>query len=191
MIDHDQIAKTVTAYLERHPDEAHRLAPLIAALTQPGDLASRKTFTGHVTCSAIIVDSQQRVLHIRHNALQTWLRPGGHLETTDTNLPEAALREVTEETAIPTALLSLLDDVPIDIDTHPIPANPAKDEPDHQHFDLRYALTLADDDIAVTLQDEEVHDFAWLPLKSVEPTTLSDKIAELIASTHFEDSPSA
>jgi 8-oxo-dGTP pyrophosphatase MutT (NUDIX family) len=179
MIHHDQIAETVATYLERHPAEADRLAPLTSALNHPDDLVSRKTFTGHVTCSAIVIDSRARVLHIRHNALNAWLRPGGHLEIQDTGLVDAALREITEETGIPASCLTAVADVPIDIDVHPIPANPAKDEPDHQHFDLCYAFTTAVDDITVTLQEEEVHDFDWLPGSRIEPSTLREKIAHL------------
>jgi 8-oxo-dGTP pyrophosphatase MutT (NUDIX family) len=176
MIGADHIAATVTAYRQRHPDEAGRLAPLTAALATNGDLTSRTTVPGHVTCSAIVLDPDRRVLHIRHNALNTWLRPGGHLEAEDTSLVGAALREVAEETGIDPSALTLVDEVPIDIDVHPIPANPAKGEPDHQHFDVRYAfITNAFPD--VTLQAEEVHDFAWLPAAEIEPAVLAERVA--------------
>lgn len=176
MIATEDIRATVAGYLRRYPDEAGRLASLTAALDagREDDLTSRKTFTGHVTCSAIVVEPAGRVLHIRHNALRTWLRPGGHLEPDDTSLTGGALREVTEETGIPAAALRLVDEVPIDIDVHPIPANPTKGEPDHQHFDLRYAFTTTQQD--VTLQAEEVHDFAWLPAAEIEPAWLADRI---------------
>jgi 8-oxo-dGTP pyrophosphatase MutT (NUDIX family) len=176
MIAAEDIRATVATYLRRHPDEAGRLAALTAALDQPGELTSRKTFTGHITCSAIVFDPAGRVLHVRHNALSTWLRPGGHLEISDTTLTGAALREVAEETGIETAALTLVDEAPIDIDVHPIPANPAKGEPDHQHFDLRYAFTTTATP-EVLLQAEEVHDFAWLPAAEIEPAALAERVA--------------
>jgi 8-oxo-dGTP pyrophosphatase MutT (NUDIX family) len=175
MIRPEEIRTAVTAYLGRYPDEVGRLTALTAALAAPDDLTSRKTFTGHVTCSAIVCDPAGRVLHIRHNALNAWLRPGGHLEPDDTTLTGAVVREVAEETGIAPAALVLVDDVPLDIDVHPIPANPVKGEPDHQHFDLRYAFTTTPQDVA--LQAEEVHDFAWLPAAEVEPTWLTERIA--------------
>ena len=178
MIHHDQIRKTITRYLERHPGEADRLTPLTAALAADGDVTSRKTFTGHVTCSAIVTDPQGRVLHIRHNVLRRWLCPGGHLEPGDTSLVDAAMREVTEETGIPSTRLTLTDDVPIDVDVHPIPANPAKHEPAHWHFDLRYAFTISGDTITVALQAEEVHDFAWLPTAQMQSTALRRKLTQ-------------
>jgi len=181
MIHADHIAATVTVYLDRHPDEVGRLAPLTAALREPGDLTSRATFTGHVTCSAVVLDADRRVLHIRHNVLNTWLRPGGHIEPDDTTLVGAALREVAEETGISTTALTLLDETPIDIDVHPIPANGAKGEPDHQHFDVCYAFTTTARD--VTLQAEEVHDFAWLPATEITPAVLAERIAAVAATT--------
>ncbi len=176
MISSEEIRATVAGYLRRHPDEADRLALLTAALAQPRDLTSRKTFAGHVTCSALVLDPAGRVLHVRHNALNTWLRPGGHLEPGDTTLTGAALREIAEETGIDRTALTLVDEVPIDIDVHPIPAHPAKGEPSHLHFDLRYAFTTAATP-AVALQADEVHDFAWLPAAEVEPTALAERIA--------------
>lgn len=181
MISAEHIRTTVAAYLQRHPDEAGRLAPLSDALDHNSDLTSRSTFTGHVTCSALVCDPNGRILHIRHNALNTWLRPGGHLEPEDTTLTGAALREVTEETGIPAEALTLVDETPIDIDVHPIPANPSKGEPEHQHFDVRFAFTTASAP-AVTLQDEEVHDFAWLPAAEIEPAVLAERIAPITSS---------
>lgn len=178
MIHADEIGKTVQAYLRRHPADADRLAPLTAALGRPGDVTSRKTLPGHVTCSAVVLDDARRVLHIRHNALDLWLRPGGHLESDDISLVDGALREVVEETGILADQLSLADALPIDIDVHSIPTNPAKNEPDHQHFDIRYIFFVTGNPI-VALQAEEVHDFAWLPMAKL-PERIRDKVSEAI-----------
>ncbi|HEX5597313.1 MAG TPA: NUDIX hydrolase [Micromonosporaceae bacterium] len=178
MISADEIGKTVRAYLERYPAEAGRLAPLVSALDQSNDLTSRTTFTGHVTCSGIVIDPAGRVLHIRHNVLRLWLRPGGHLEADDVSLVAAAFREVKEETGIPANQLTLVDDNPLDIDVHPIPANPAKGEPEHQHFDLGYLFTTAGTPV-VSLQAEEVHDVAWLAVADLAQAILRYKLTAL------------
>jgi len=180
MIHADQIAKALAAYLERHPADAPRLAPLSAALAGTGDVTSRKTFAGHATVSAIVVNGAHEVLHIRHNALKIWLCPGGHLESDDTNLVDAAAREVDEETGIPADRLAIADDIPVDIDVHPIPANDTKREPGHQHYDLRFVFTTTDDAPAVRLQAEEVHDFAWLPLAELQPEHLRDRVTRVL-----------
>jgi 8-oxo-dGTP pyrophosphatase MutT (NUDIX family) len=176
MIAVQQIRAAVGAYLDRYPGDVGRIMALIDALKNPGDLVSRATFTGHVTCSAIVLDPAAHVLHIRHNALNTWLCPGGHLDPADSSLAEAALRELSEETGIDIHALTIVDETPIDIDAHPIPANPAKGEPGHQHFDLRYAFTMATRP-EIRLQADEVHDFAWLPAAEIQSAILAGRIA--------------
>lgn len=180
-IDIEEIRATAERYLAHYPDERDRLSRLLAALDAGGAVTSRKTFTGHVTCGVVVLDPQWRALHIRHNALRRWLLPGGHVEAEDATLRDAAMREVREETGISPAPLLPLDgyeSMPIDIDVHPIPANPAKDEPDHWHFDLRFAFTVADL-AAVKLQGEEVSGFDWLTLDSIPAIQLREKLLKI------------
>jgi 8-oxo-dGTP pyrophosphatase MutT (NUDIX family) len=109
-----------------------------------------------------------KVLLVRHRALGRWLQPGGHWEPAETFLASAA-REAQEETG-----LSGLRpypwrgdaDLPIDIDTHPIPANPRKGEPEHFHFDIRYVIT-APTDAVPNGQEAEVTAVAWRPLSDL------------------------
>ncbi|MET8297848.1 NUDIX domain-containing protein [Streptomyces sp. NPDC005180] len=155
------IRTTVEAYLGRHPGERAALAGLLAALDRPVEATARTTLPGHVTCSAVVIDRQGRVLHIRHRASGGLvLTPGGHIEPGDRTLLAAALREVAEEAGIAPGDLCLTRQLlgsPIDIDVHDIEANPAKREPAHRHYDFRYVFYLADEEPpAIALQDEEV-----------------------------------
>jgi hypothetical protein len=59
--------------------------------------------------------------------------------------------------------LILPENVPIDIGLHYIPANPRKLEAEHWPDDFRFAFRLVSTE-KVTLQEEEVTDYAWLPL---------------------------
>jgi 8-oxo-dGTP pyrophosphatase MutT (NUDIX family) len=179
MIAAGQIRVAVDAYLRRHPGDADRITALTNALPGANDLTSRTTFAGHVTCSAIVVDPDRQVLHIRHNALNAWLRPGGHLDPGDTSLAGAALRELSEETGITAEAVAAIGDGPINIDVHPIPANPAKGEPRHQHFDLGYAFTTAARPL-VQLQADEVHDYAWLSAAEIQPASLAERVLALM-----------
>lgn len=175
------VRSAVAAYLDRAPDEQGRLARLLAALETSADLTCRTEYQGHVTCGAVVLDPGGRVLHIHHNALDRWLLPGGHLESSDESLPGAALREVGEETGIDASLLTPLDGVetvPLDVDVHPIPANPARDEAAHWHFDLRYAFQIAAVP-EVRLQPEEVSRFGWLDLESVPSPQIRAKLAPM------------
>lgn len=174
------IRETVEAYLSRHPDERDSLAGLLAALDGPVEVTDRGTVPGHVTCSAVVIDRQGRVLHIRHRATGLLLAPGGHIEADDRTLLAAALREVAEEAGIPPGALCLTRQTlrsPIDIDIHDIDPSTAKGEPAHQHYDFRFVFYLADEEPpAVVLQDEEVSDARWLAPAEVSPPTLRAKL---------------
>ena len=64
-----------------------------------------------------------------------------------------------------------------------IPANDAKGEPDHWHFDFRYAFRLVGDG-AVRLQEDEVDGFRWVPLSELGDTPsekiVADKLARVV-----------
>ncbi|CAL9571694.1 hypothetical protein SUDANB58_04850 [Streptomyces sp. enrichment culture] len=157
-LSHDHIRTTVETYLARHPDEREQLGGLLDALDRPTDIASRSTFTGHVTCGAIVVNPLGRVLHVLHLAGGKVLAPGGHTEPEDESLAGAALRELHEETGIPLQAVAPwpgYEAVPFDIDAHP-----GKGEPGHQHFDLRFLFRLR---IAPTTSDLVRRHAASLP----------------------------
>ncbi|MCB8820470.1 NUDIX hydrolase [Microvirga rosea] len=130
------------------------------------DIHSRSTFPGHITTSALILDETgQRTLLIRHRSLQRWLQPGGHYEVPDA-LEASALREALEETGL--AGISLdpwhrETGIPIDIDSHLIPARPQRGEPEHWHHDIRYLMRARGTD---NLRPDlgEVEQAAWHPL---------------------------
>ncbi|GGV50504.1 NUDIX domain-containing protein [Streptomyces spectabilis] len=175
------IRKTVEAYLARHPGERDALAGLLAALNRPVDATARTTLPGHITCSAVIIDRQGRVLHIRHRATGgLMLTPGGHVEPEDRTLLAAALREGAEEAGIAPGALCLTRQLlgsPIDIDVHDIDASPPKGEPAHHHYDFRYVFYLAGEEPpTIELQDEEVCGALWLPQAEVTSPTLRAKL---------------
>lgn len=179
----EEINAVTAAYLIEYPNEAERLAPLLGAIKpvgiRSGALPHRKTLPGHVTTGALLLDDEGRLLQIAHKALGRWLNPGGHCESQDTSLPEAALRELVEETGIPAHAIELLAQpggLPIDIDIHPIPANPAKDEPGHWHYDFRYVFRLTGSS-AVDLQEDEVDGHRWIPASDIEAGQLAEKLA--------------
>ncbi|MER7000911.1 NUDIX domain-containing protein [Streptomyces sp. NPDC000410] len=127
----------------------------------------------------MVIDQDQRVLHIRHKATGLLLAPGGHVEATDTTLLAAALREVEEEAGIPASALVLTPerrDGPIDIDMHAVEARPVKREPAHRDYDFHFAFHLADDAPELRLQAEEVTDAVWLPFDEVSSPTLRAKL---------------
>lgn len=173
----EHIRITVGGYLDAHPEEKSGLAAVLDLLDAGADLTSRKEFRGHVTAGAILADQAGRILHIRHRALDKWLLPGGHLEPQDATLLNAALRELAEETGIAADAVTSADDQPIHIDVHPIPANDAKDEPDHQHIDFRFFFRTSAD--IAKLQTEEVTDAAWRDIDTIGDEILRRRVTEI------------
>ncbi|GHG13007.1 hypothetical protein GCM10017667_53330 [Streptomyces filamentosus] len=174
------IRALLTGYLDRNPGERTALRPLLDALEAGGDPTGRAVLPGHVTCSAVVIDRDRRVLHIRHKASgDQLLCPGGHVEADDDTLLAAALREAVEEAGLPPSCLVLTPEFqgrPIDVDVHEIGPSPAKGEEAHQHYDFRFVFYLADDAPELALQAEEVAGAVWLPVEEVSSPTLRGKL---------------
>ncbi|MBB1246556.1 NUDIX domain-containing protein [Streptomyces durbertensis] len=174
----DHIRTTLADYLVQNPEAKTELGVVLGLLDDGDDLTSRKTLPGHVTAGAILVGPDGRVLHILHKATGKWLLPGGHLEDSDDTLLQAAGRELAEETGIPPHVVNPHNQTPLHIDVHPIDANPAKDEPAHQHFDFRFLLRTTAD--IGELQTEEVSDATWRDLDDVTDDLLRQRISQAL-----------
>jgi 8-oxo-dGTP pyrophosphatase MutT (NUDIX family) len=135
------------------PDETVGRSLRLAASIDPTD---RNRFApGHFTASGFVVSPDgSSLLLIHHRRLGRWLQPGGHIDPEDTSPIRAAAREVREETGVET---TPLDEGLIDIDIHRIPARAP--EPDHEHFDLRFAFRARTVEL---VDDVEVLDAAWV-----------------------------
>lgn len=164
-----QSARLVLArYLEQFPLERDALSAMYSQLEEEGlGTLVRSTMRGHLTTSALVVDpAVEKVLLIHHKAYNQWLPPGGHYEflKAASSLWESAEREVFEETAARAFLHAWCASkgIPLDIDTHPIPANASKNEGPHFHHDLTY-LAVASSETWVKPQEEEVNDAVWVP----------------------------
>lgn len=169
MITRDSVRGTLRAYLTVFPGEAERLRELGEYLAAHERILDRANPAGHITTSAFLTDAAgERLLLIRHKALNRWLQPGGHVEADD-SLVASALRELVEETGIPASAVMAPPPgaLPVDIDIHVIPANPRKGEPEHPHFDFRYRFQLRAESTLV-LQEAEVTDAAWFALDTPE-----------------------
>lgn len=170
-ITNAHISQVIRDYLDDYPTQVSDLEPVITLLDAGVDITVRTEFRGHATAGAILVNPALEVLHVHHVALDRDLLPGGHLETSDTTLRDAALRELAEETGIDPSRVVAVGTGPLDIDVHMIPANPAKGEPEHPHFDFRYLFATAAD--VGQLQAEEVSAAKWIPAADMADPALS------------------
>lgn len=193
------VEAVLARYLAVHPDEAQRQAGLVeflaatrkAAGERAGDRFVRTNFAGHITASGIVVDRDaRRVLLIHHAFLDCWLQPGGHVDATDETLVAAARREIVEETGLPATALKLLsvdgdavqDDtadelfaVPFDIDSHTVPARPARGEPGHVHHDFRFVFAAAEaaaDRRLASVDASEIHSSRWFDFSALADGTM-------------------
>ncbi|MHB2167196.1 NUDIX hydrolase [Alsobacter sp. R-9] len=158
------LADVLARYRAALADGTDDLGLLLERMEAGDALDSRRTFPGHVTTSAIVLDpSARRVLLVHHRATGRWLQPGGHWEPAP-SFAASAQREAEEETGVaglrPHPWHAANASLPIDVDTHAIPARPSKDEPDHWHFDLRYVF-VADDSARLCTQADEVAAAEW------------------------------
>jgi 8-oxo-dGTP pyrophosphatase MutT (NUDIX family) len=133
----------------------------------------RTLLKGHVTGAAWIVDaSGRRVLLTHHRKLGKWLQLGGHADG-DPDVLAVALREAQEESGIEG--LEPLSDAIFDLDIHGIPARPG--EPEHEHFDVRFALRAPD--AAALVVSAESLDLAWVELDALESLGCDESVLRM------------
>jgi 8-oxo-dGTP pyrophosphatase MutT (NUDIX family) len=96
---------------------------------------------GHFTGSALVTSPyRDQVLLMRHKSLGRWMQFGGHADG-QPDLGAVALREAAEESGFREGCFTRCGGI-FDIDIHGIPASPKRNEPAHEHFDVRYLLLL-------------------------------------------------
>lgn len=138
---------------------------------------SRKHFVpGHFTASAFVLSPDEtKLLLILHGKLGLWLQPGGHIDGDDADVVAAGCREVAEETGLTD--VELVGDGLLDLDIHPIPPNPKKDEPAHEHFDVRVLLRSRTWDFAA---GSDAVDARWVPVDEVVDAGTDDSVLRAV-----------
>jgi 8-oxo-dGTP pyrophosphatase MutT (NUDIX family) len=154
------LVRQLADYGARHPDEESTVTRFIELVDTHADCFERSCLPGHVTGSAWLVDASGRdVLLTHHRKLDLWVQLGGHSDG-DADTPAVAKREAEEESGLEVELV-----VPeiFDLDIHTIPAR--RGEPEHLHFDVRYAFVSRSGRGYVV--SDESHDLAWVPIAGI------------------------
>ena len=150
---------------------------LVAFLTSHPDAFARELTVGHVTASAWIVDrTRTQVLLTHHRKLGRWLQLGGHADG-DPDVRAAALREAQEESGL--SSVRLLQPGIYDLDVHRIPAR--GDEPEHDHYDVRFAFEA--DPAEPLVVSAESKQLAWIPLHALERYGADESVLRLARKT--------
>lgn len=166
MENKQELTEQLNWYKNNYTDEHVTLEHIthFIQLHEGEDLYSRKNFMGHITASAFILNTScSSVLLLHHRSLNKWLQPGGHVDVSDASLLHAAIREASEETGIDTNFLTVMNETIFDIDSHYIPPNSRKNEPEHYHHDVRF-LFVCNNSNTITIAADESIAFEWVPL---------------------------
>ncbi|GGL08629.1 NUDIX hydrolase [Nocardia jinanensis] len=122
----------------------------------------REHAPGHITASAVVLSHDGReVLLTLHPRVGRWIQLGGHCETGDETVADAALREATEESGIPGLRL---DPDLYGAQAHPITCSLGVPT---RHLDLLFRITAPPG--AVPVRSAESVDLRWWAVDALPP----------------------
>lgn len=151
-------------YAQRWSKEVGIVQRIIDFVEREPGCFDRSTIDGHITGSAWIVNpSNDSTLLLHHRKLDKWLQPGGHADG-DGNILRVAITEAREETGI--LEFDLIASEIFDVDIHTIPSR--RNEPEHLHYDIRYALRARTMDF---VPSEESNALTWIAITQLHSLT--------------------
>ena len=172
MSAHTQALAELRAFAAPTAEQAELRESYLRHLAEHPDGLLRSCVPDHLTAGALVLSpGLDAVLLNLHRKAGRWFHFGGHLETDDTSLWDAARRETAEESG--------LDDVvvhpgPVHLSRHTVPFCDPPDRVDH--LDVRFAAVAAPGSEQVS---DESLDVRWWPLDALP--SLEDEMHELIS----------
>lgn len=157
------LCRALLQYMERHPERRAVAEEIYAFVAAHADCFCRTQKLGHITGSAWLLNpaGDKALLTLHHN-LQRWMQLGGHSDG-DPNTLAVALREATEESGIE-GIVPVSPDI-MDVDIHRIPDRPAKNEPAHWHYDIRFLMRAPHEHYRISPESD---DLAWWSAADIE-----------------------
>ncbi len=157
------LCKALQKYAERHPEQKITADRMLEFVRSTPQCFERSHAAGHMTGSAWLLNpaGDKALLTLHHN-LQRWMQTGGHADG-DPDTLRVAIKEAEEESGI-SGITPVSVDI-FDIDIHLIPARPAKGEPAHYHYDVRYLLQAPHEEFSISPESD---DLAWWRAAEIE-----------------------
>lgn len=150
------LCEMLTRYAVSHAERRDVAARVLEFVSSTPDCFYRTCLQGHITGSAWLLNpAGDKALLTLHRNLKRWMQLGGHADG-DPDVLRVALREAEEESGIQ-GIRPLSADI-MDVDIHPIPDRPAKGEPAHFHYDIRFLMQAPHERFAIS---DESDDLAW------------------------------
>ncbi|GAA1619225.1 MULTISPECIES: NUDIX hydrolase [Brevibacterium] len=127
----------------------------------------------HVTASCLVVDPDtEAVLLNHHRRAGAWMQFGGHLESGDVSLRDAARREATEESGL--ERFRWVSPAPLELHVHDLAGDFGTCR---RHFDVVYgAVASAEQNPAVSAESLDV---AWFPIAGLPAALMPDLVTRL------------
>jgi len=171
----ERLEQVLRRHNPRDEQESEHKRRMLQLLDNRVDCCSRSLWTpGHFTASAFVLSPEgDRLLLIFHRKLRLWLQPGGHIDPEDQDIEAAARREVREETGLASLQGLSGPGTLLDLDIHRIPPNPRRDEPAHEHFDIRLLFRAETEDL---VPGDDAADARWVPLGEVERSDTDESV---------------
>lgn len=166
--------KALDEYNPKDANEIESLNKIKEFLNTNSNCFSRTNLRGHITASALVVDSNYNVLLNHHKLLEKWLTFGGHSDG-DNNSLNVAKREVVEESGI--VKFDDLGGKIFDVDVHLIPENQAKKEPAHYHYDITFLFIAKDRNFKISDESQEIK---WVTIQQAKQLVNSPSIIRML-----------
>lgn len=168
---HGDGLESLGAWRPEQPQQEMLRQAFLTLLQARPDACDRECAPGHITASAVVLDSTtEHVLLTLHPRVGRWLQLGGHCEPEDSTLHGAALREATEESGMDGLQI---DRQPVHLDLHPITCSLGAPT---RHFDVRFVVRTPEG--ARPARSAESLDLRWWP---VDALPAECDITELVA----------
>ena len=169
----DSVIETLTCWPAPNSAQEALCEAVLAFVLGRDDACERECVPGHITASALVLDSTgTQALLTLHPRLGRWVQLGGHCETGDRHIVAAAQREAIEESGV--------GDLEVDpgliaVHVHPITCSLGVPT---RHLDMQF-VAYAPPDASIEVSDESL-DLRWWPLDGL-PRNSDQALAQLVS----------